>query len=305
MIIFLSQKVLDISHKRSYNIICTKLSTSGGVFMKKHLIKIFAGTAIIISLCAVPITSYGATPEEAEAAARACGMSEEMIQYFWNEYYTNPEKYTPEVIDQMIAELYATKNMVAPTVPYNPDAQVPIDTTSAVTVPENPDTPTTVTDTPVSDGSITLTMPDGSVITRISKEQFIALSYEEKMTYLSTFTEEQQAVIISNLSPEEYKSMLKQLPMEDKLNVVDSLADVGESMGLNVSVDEISNDNLSYSMKNDSGEIVAVASVRETVENTGYDRRGIFAVAGAFVMTGIVGLFMLVKNCLKAENENE
>ncbi|MDE7363267.1 MAG: hypothetical protein K2N27_00040 [Ruminococcus sp.] len=273
--------------------------------MKKHLTKIFAGTAIIISLCAVPMTSYGATPEEAEAAARACGMSEEMVQYFWNEYYTNPEKYTPEVIDQMIAEMYATKNMVAPTVPYNPDAQVPIDTTSAVTVPENPDTPTTVTDTPVSDGSITLTMPDGSTITRISKEQFIALSYEEKMTYLSTFTEEQQAVIISNLSPEEYKSMLKQLPMEDKLTVVDSLADVGESMGLNVSVDEISNDNLSYSMKNDNGEIVAVASVRENVENTGYDRRGIFAVAGAFIMTGIAGLFMLVKNCLKAENENE
>lgn len=277
--------------------------------MKKHLTKIFAGTAIIIGLCAVPMTSYGATPEEAEAAARACGMSEEMIQFFWNQYYTNPENYPPEKIDEMIAQLYETKGIVVPTVPYNPDAQVPVETTTSVSVPENPDTQTTVADVsiepPVSDGSITLTMPDGSTITRISKEKFIALSYEEKMTYLSTFTEEQQTVIISSLSPEEYKSMLKQLPMEDKLNVVDSLANVGESMGLNVSVDEISDDNLSYSMKNDSGEIVAVASVRETVENTGYDRRGIFAVAGSFVMAGIAGLFMLVKNCFKTGNKNE
>lgn len=275
--------------------------------MKKSLTKIIAGTAVIISLCAVPMTSHGATPEEAEAAARSCGMSEEMIQFFWNQYYTNPGNYPPEKIDEMIAEMYATKGIVAPTVPYNPDAEVPVATEPPVTVPENPDTTATTADAPVdvpvSDGSITLTMPDGSVITRISKEQFISLSYDEKMTYLSTFTEEQQKVIINSLSPEEYKSMLKQLPMEDKMNVVDSLAEVGESMGLNVSVDEISNENLSYSMKNENGEIVAVASVKENVENTGYDRRGLFAVAGAFVMTGIAGLFMLVKKCLKAENE--
>ena len=77
-------------------------------------------------------------------------------------------------------------------------------------------------------------MPDGSTITRISTEQFIALSYEDKMKYLSTFTEEQQTVIINNFTPEEYKSMLRQLPTGDKLNVIGNLSSISESFGVNL-----------------------------------------------------------------------
>ncbi|MCM1133281.1 MAG: hypothetical protein NC340_07390 [Ruminococcus flavefaciens] len=273
--------------------------------MHKNFIKILAFSLLAVGLCAVPATSYSATPQEAEAVARQYGIPEDTIQVFWNEYYTNPELYPPERIDELIAQFKEYQKSIVTTVPYNPDATVPaVSTTTAVPVTGSGSTAPTDSPTTPADDSITLTMPDGSTFTRISSAQFIALSYDEKMTYLSTFTEEQQTVIINNLSPEEYRSMLKQLPMEDKLNVVGNLSSISDSLGVNLTVDELTDDSVSFSMKNQDGELVGVGSINDTIEETGYDRRGILGFAGALIMSGFAGLFLLVKKCL-GENCNE
>lgn len=273
--------------------------------MTKKLLKISAGALIAVSLCAAPATFYAATPEEAEAIARQYGISEDILQSCWNEFYTNPELYPPEVIDDMIEQLIAAKDKIVTNVPHDPDAVVPDVVTTVVDTSVPQETGADVPSEPVHDDSITLTMPDGSEINRISKEQFIALSYDEKMTYLSTFTDEQQTVIINNLSPEEYKSMLKQLPNDDKLLIVDDLTNMVDDFGINMTVDEISGDNISYSMKNSDGELIGAGSFKETVDNTGYDRRGIFTLCGALVFAGIAGLFVLVKNCFRKDSQNE
>lgn len=276
--------------------------------MNKNLIKILAGTALFMSICAVPMTSFAATPEEAEAVARQYGIPEETIQVFWNEYYTNPELYPPEKIDELIEQFKAYQSGIITNVPYDPTAQVPTATqTTVAPAVDNPelDSPDDDGGTAVADDSITLTMPDGTTFTRISAEKFIALSYEDKMTYLSTFPEEQQTVIINNLTPAEYRSLMKQLPTEDKLNVIDNLTEISDSMGVNLTVDEFSDNSLSFSMKNQEGELVGVGSVNDTIEKTGYDRRGILATAGAFIMTGIAGMFLLIKKCFSRETDNE
>lgn len=274
--------------------------------MNRNLTKILAGTSLFMTLCAVPITSYAATPEEAEAVARQYSIPEETIQVFWNEYYTNPELYPPERIDELIEQFKSYQGDIITNVPYDPNAQVPSITETTVTPvdnpePDSPDNGGTV----VADDSITLTMPDGTTFTRISAEKFIALSYEDKMTYLSTFPEEQQTVIINNLTPAEYKSLMKQLPMEDKLNVINNLTSISDTLGVNLTVDEITDNSISFQMKNQDGELVGVGSINDTIENTGYDRRGILAAAGAFIMAGIAGLFILVKKCFGTEADNE
>lgn len=276
--------------------------------MNKNLTKILAGTALFMSICTVPMTSFAATPEEAEAVARQYGIPEETIQEFWNIYYESPELYPPEKIDELIEQFKAYQSGIITNVPYNPDAQVPTATQTtiapAVDNPE-PDSSDDNGGTVAADNLITLTMPDGTTFTRISTEKFIALSYEDKMTYLSTFPEEQQTVIINNLTPEEYKSLMKQLPTEDKLNVIDNLTEISDSMGVNLTVNEITDNSISYEMKNKDGELVGVGSINDTIEKTGYDRRGILATAGAFIMTGIAGMFLLIKKCFSRETDNE
>lgn len=263
---------------------------------KKSILGSIAAAAALIGIAAAPLSAYAATPEEAAAIARSYGVSEETIQQCWNEYYSAPELYPPEEIDHLLAQFIEHMESVSTTVPYNPDAKPPV-TTTAANMGSDSDT-----DDKPSNG-ITLKTLDGESFSRISVEDFIAMSYEEKQTYLSTFTPEQQAVIMENLTPEEYKSLLKQMPTDNKLEVIDGLTDIAEGFGLNVNVDEITDENVVLSIKNKKGELVAVSSAKETVENTGYDRRGIFAGAAALIFVGAAGMFLLVKKCFK-KSEN-
>lgn len=276
--------------------------------MHKNFLRLLTAALLAVSLTAVPMSANAATPEEAEAIARQYGVPEETLQAFWNEYYSNPELYPPEIIDGMIEQFKEYAKDIVTNVPHDPNASVPVSTTTAsntqtTVVPDNPATPAEPKepDKP-EDGSIILTMPDGSTITRISTEQFIALSYEDKMTYLSTFPEDQQTVIINNFTPEEYKSMLRQLPAGDKLNVIDNLSSISESFGVNLTVDELTDNSLSFQMKNQDGELVGVGSVNNSIENTGYDRRGIIALIASLITVGTGGLFVLVKKCFNKKD---
>ncbi len=257
---------------------------------KKSFLGSIAAAAVLIGIAAAPLSASAATPEEAAEIARSYGISEETIQQCWNEFYANPELYPPEEIDRILAEFIAKMEDVSTTVPYNPDAKPPVITTTANSDSDKDDPAST---------QIELKTPDGKTFSRISAKDFIAMSYEDKQTYLSTFTPEQQAVIMANLTPEEYKSLLKQIPTDNKLEVIGGLTDIANRFGLNVNVDEITDENVVLSIKNKEGELVAVSSAKETVENTGYDRRGIFAGAAALIFAGAAGMFVLVKKCFR------
>jgi hypothetical protein len=266
--------------------------------MNAKMIKALTAGAVICALMSAPIYANAATPEEAAELARQLGYSEDLIQQGWNEYNANPELYPPEVIDQYMEQLRQSGSKIVTNVPYNPDGTVPAaatETNSTVTTAAGSET------TPAQPDTITLTMPDGSTFTRISKAAFIALSYEDKLAYLSTFTPEQQTVFIQNLSPEENRSLLKQLPADKKMEVIEDMKKITDDMGLTLVVDEVSDDNVTISMKNADGELVAVSQAKDVVENTGYDRRGIFAAAGALLAAAATGLFVVARKCFGRE----
>ena len=285
--------------------------------MKINKIALIAGAALCLAMSA-PLAASAATPEEAAALAEEYGYPPEIIQQCWNEYDANPELYPPEVIDEYMEQLREAGRYIVTDVPYDPEATVPpAATTSAASQGE---THTTAVgeqgnsngsanngnnDSDIADNGnnddITLTMPDGSTFTRISKAAFIALSYEDKMAYLSTFTPEQQAVFIQNLSPEEYRSLMKQLPADKKLEVVDSLSKATDAMGFKLSVDELTENNLKLSMRNKDGELVAVGQAKEVVEDTGYNRGWLFLIAGAAILVSAGGAIYVAKNSFGKE----
>lgn len=286
--------------------------------MIKKFSRILIGTALCVSLAAVPMSTNAATPEDAAALARSMGLPESLIQAGWNKYYENPELYPPELIDSYMATLrgmnqemidqlltdsgYTPSTPPAPTVTTAPpqQSQGKVTTTAPVTDGNNSAGSDSNNGGDISGSSsngdkITLTLPNGSTFDRISSKDFAAMSLDEKRAYIAGLTPEQKEAFLSNMSPEDYKSLLKQLPLDNKADIIEDMADVTSQLGLILGVEELTDDNLILSMKDEDGKLVALSAVSDTVAATGYDRRGILALAAALTIVGIGGTAVAVK----------
>lgn len=264
---------------------------------KKIITAVITSALTAASLSAFSYAASAATVDEVAEVARSYGIPEEDIQAGYNEYYSKPEAYPPEKLDQAIAKLHEAGGVIITTGEYNPD-YIP-QTTSA---PASNETSNTSSET--NSNVITLTADDGSTFTRISAEDFVKMNYDEKMAYISSFPQDKQQIIINNLSPVEYKSLIKQSPSEKKMEIVHSLSGAADEMGLVVTVDEVSDDSLTLSMRNDEGKLVNVSSAGATVEDTGYDRRGIFTAIAASISLAVAGIVFLGVKCFgKKETE--
>jgi hypothetical protein len=227
--------------------------------------------------------------------------------------------YPPELIDSYMATLRSMNqdminqlladNGYAPSTPppaatTAPQQQENSSTTTAAS--ENDTSETTTTANANSSGNnqnnnssnkgdkITLTLPDGSTFDRISSKDFAAMSLDEKRAYISGLTPDQKSAFLSNMTPEDYKSLIKQLPIDNKAEIIDGMADITGQLGLTLSVDELTDDNFVLSMKDQDGKLVAQSAASDTVAATGYDRRGILALAAALAAMGIAGTAYIV-----------
>lgn len=264
--------------------------------MHKKLLPAIISVLSFGGMCSCFLTAYATTADDVAAVARSYGYSEEDIQAGYNEYYANPEAYPSEILDKAIAKLHEAGQQIITTgqqVP--PQAQV----TTTTVAPGGNDDP----GTPVS-GGIVVTMKDGSTFTRISKEEFIAMTYDQKMEYIRSFTPEQQQAIIDNLSPEEYRSLMKQTPADQKLQIVNTLSEAANAMGINITVDEITDDSLTIAMRNDKGELVNVSTAGAKVEDTGYDRRFLFASAFSLIAVGLSSVLCILRRIKRDEVES-
>ncbi len=296
--------------------------------IRKLFISSFFAAAAACCAMAGSLTASATTVEDVMAEARKWGYPESTIQDGYNYYLQDPELYTSDDFDAAISQLRrAGSNLITTGPQKGNDKFTTTTTTTALTTtvsePSSQQSGTTssagssgaVVTTTVSGSSsapdnqqspeqsvITLTMPDGSTFTRMSKEDFIKLSYEDKMAYLCTFGPAQQQVFIDNLSPEEYRSLLKQLPTDQKLEVVQELSGAVEAMGMNLTVEELTDDSLSIAMRTDEGELIGVTNAGTLVEDTGYDRSGILAAAGAIFFAASASAFLLIRRSFSNKN---
>ena len=267
-----------------------------------------------VSVCAMfayAMDSNATTVDDVAEVARHYGYPEAFIIEGYNRYYADPDLYTSEDFDEAIAELNRTGYYLVTTGPQQPGAFTTTTTTPTTAAPKtdkNGSTITTSATTSAPDGKddkngeITLTLSDGSTFTRMSVKDFIKLSYADKMAYISTFTPAQQQAIIDALTPEEYRSLLKQAPQDTKLNVIDDFSKAANAMGMNITVNEISDDSISIAMRNNSGELVGVANAGDIVEDTGYDRTDLFITAGVLILSAIAGMAVLIGKCFRKDS---
>jgi len=255
--------------------------------MKKAYVPFIASAFVVGVMFSCGFSAYATTVDDVAAVARSYGYSEEDIQAGYNEYYSHPGDYPSERLDMAIEKLNEAGSQIITT---GPQLVEPVVTTTAVISNDKKDDP--VTDPTL----ITLTASDGSTFTRISREAFIQMSYDEKMAYLQSFPPVQQQAFIDDLSPEEYRSLMKQSPADKKIQIVDKLSQAAEEMGLNITVDELTDDSLTLAMRNDKGELVNISTAGAAVEDTGYDRRGILAAAGLLIGTALTAVYLLIRH---------
>lgn len=286
--------------------------------MKKKILGLLTGTALMLSLSVAPFCVNAATPEEAAALARSMGLPESLIQAGWNKYYEDPSMYPPELIDSYMATLRGMNqeminqllidNGMSPATPPAPvittATQSSTESTITTTIPvagadnseesNNNSSSGNTADTSKND-KITITLPNGSTFDRISSKEFAAMSLDEKRAYIASLTPEQKTAFLSNMSPEDYKSLLKQLPIDNKAEIIDGMADITNQLGLTLNVEELNDSNIILSMKDKDGKLVALSAASDTVAATGYDRRGILALAAAITSLGLFGTAFIVK----------
>lgn len=285
---------------------------------KKFLIGVTSVISAGVALLFGGMTAGAATVEDVWQAAREAGFPEYFIQDVYNQALTNPdygpEYWTSENLQKVIDSIHAQSQNHLTTGP-QVTQQVTTTTTAAATttitqtqndLPDIPATTEPVATEPAKN-VITLTMADGTTFTRISKQEFIALTYEGKQSYIATFPPEQQQVILDNLSPEERRSLLKQLPTEQKLETVKGMADVAGEMGVNLTVEELNDDTIKLTLHNEDGAVIGHSSVgADIVENTGYDRRWVFAAAGGLFLVSVAGIiFILRRSSIKEKTADE
>lgn len=275
--------------------------------------KIFMGFLISLgaaaALVAGGLTVSATTIDDVWQAAREEGWPESMIQDYYNlaqseQYYGNSADWTEEQLQKAIEMIHSESSKHLTTGPQITQ-QVVTTTTAAPVRPGDPES-SDKNDPQPSDPEkqpITLSTSDGNTFTRISKSDFIALSYDEKQAYIATFPPAQQQVIIDNLTPEERRSMLKQLPVDKKLEVANNMSDVLAEIGYNMTVDDIDNETIKLSLRNKNGELIGQSSFgKDVVENTGYDRRLIYAAAAGLFLIALAGTVFIIRRTIVKEN---
>lgn len=279
---------------------------------KRFFAGVFASAALCLGAGMYSLSACATTIEDVIEVARSYGYPEEMIQQGYNKYYEDPELYTSEDFELAIQKLHEAGHSlitVGPQVSVTTQPQTTTQVTTAVSSPSSQSAAggtTTAVSTgggvSVSQNDVTITMKDGTTFTRISRKDFIKLSYDEKMNYLRTFTPAQQQAIIDDLSPEEYRSLLKQAPSDIKVDVVDNLSQAMGTMGVSVAINEITDDKLALELRNENGELIGVANAGIIVEDTGYDR-SLLVKTSAALFAAAAGVLVLVLHKFRSKEK--
>lgn len=272
--------------------------------------KLLLNTAAV-SVCGICLTafnSHAASIDDVASVARSLGFPESYIQQGYNQYYENPDKYTPEVLDSAISQLYGYEAQLKQQLGITGGGESE-PATEAPAATEAPTVLTTANSTQPSQETVTTTAAaeesSNSVSDKPETKEFINMTLEEKRAYIATLSPKEQQAFFNTLSPEELKSIVKQLPSDDKLDVVDSFVKAGDAMGIKVTVDDIKGNDIKMSMRNENGELIDVASVGVAVENTGHNYTKLYSISAAMILAAFGSLCLVIRKCFRKRSENE
>lgn len=251
--------------------------------------RVLKGIAILISClsmmeCFMPICASATTKEDVIAVAKEVGMPEDLIQNYIS-MGANMDV-SSEDCDNAIAQLYQvygkTNNQISK------DFDVDIQ-------PDNSTNTSTDTDSSNGDSQNSNTDSDSTYVPPISENEFINMSYQQKIDFVNSLDAEEKQKFMNSLTTAERNSIIKQMNTDAKSEILNQIVDAGSAMGYNFSVDEFSGDKLSISMRDNSGTLVGVTNMGVVVDDTGKSYTTLVLSMVGIVAMAIAGLFGISK----------
>lgn len=156
---------------------------------------------------------------------------------------------------------------------------------------------TTDANTTISNDSVPndTSVTDSNYISPIDENEFINMSYDEKIEFVNSLPQEEKTQFMSNLTTAERNSIIKQMSLDNKTEIVNSIVEAGKSMGYNFSVDELSGDNISLSMRDNEGTLIGVTKFGTNVDDTGKNYTNLVLSMIAIIGISGYGLFKISK----------
>lgn len=179
-----------------------------------------------------------------------------------------------------------------------------VDTTNQTTQTDDTTQPNTIDslqeDTITTDNTSIDTASSGEEYqSPIDEDTFISMSYDEKIEFVQSLPEEEQNTFMNNLTTAERNSIIKQMDIDSKTDIINAIVDAGKSMGYNFSIDELSDSNISLSMRDEEGTLIGVTNFGTSVDDTGKDYTGLILSMVAIIGLSGYGLFKISKKVSK------
>ncbi len=228
-----------------------------------------------------------ATKEDVIAAAREAGFSEVYIQQGINYLEANPG-YTSDDYDRMIVSLNNYAASVDKSIDQYFQNKPPVND-PVVTEPPAQQTE------PSQSGEQTEPVEQTKPVKQpeAPEKDYASMTPEEKKDYIAGLTNEQK------------NQILKDLDKDQQLEIINGLIDAGSALGMNVTVDELTGDKITYSVRNDDGKIVDNASMGVIIDDTGINYTALILSSLGVILLSASGLiFLSLRQKHKKNNEN-
>lgn len=276
--------------------------------------KAFAAAAMLAVCCCMGSLSASAiSADDVASKARELGWPEDMIQNGYNMWssgaysqddlqraYDALYKY-PDAVDDKIGDVLGGGEEETPA--ETPTAASPSgNSSSGGASGGNSSTGGTSGNTSSggnsASGGNTVTKKDGTVEERISPADFIGMTLEEKKAYTDSLTPESRQAFLDSLTTEERNSIIKQMPVDSQADIMQIYIDTAKEMGINVTVDSLSEGNISLTVRDDEGKVIGKQAMGITIDETGisHTKPLLFALGGTLAaLAGFGGLYYYIR----------
>lgn len=260
----------------------------------KRRILTAALSAAAAAVLMAPQASASGSVEDIYNAMRGIGLPESMIQEARNQFAA-----TEHDADGMTVEgRYFTYDVWADMVYiYEDDIWEKVGEEFGVSGSEIKEQKQTNAPPSESGGTTTTTTVQTTQPSIVTQKPFTSMTLDEKKAYVASLPENERAAFLSGLSNSERNSIIKQMSTDKKAELVQGFADLGEQLGMHITVDQIDGNNISFSVRDGEGTLIDSTGVGTVVDDTGWNTAvpvllssaAILSAAGGFVWLSLRG----------------
>ena len=134
------------------------------------------------------------------------------------------------------------------------------------------------------------------------EKPFAEMTLEEKCAYLDSLPEDERAAFLVNLTPEERSSLIKQLEPAQKQDIVNGLVELGQEMGMNLSLEDA--DSLRFQVRDKNGRLIDSASLGPSVDPTGWNTTVPVMGGSAMILLALGGFGLILRRSGRQEDQS-